>query len=149
MMERHVMLINSLIKWIDGNLDKPLKIKSVADKAGYSQWHIQRIFYQVTNKNIAHYIRDRKLELAAYDLLESHETVFQIGLKYGYDSQQSFTRTFVRKYLIPPATFRKMNRPPARSLQSRHCLPTTRLAGPTVNSSTFSRDIESLAAVKI
>lgn len=108
-MERQEMLINALKKWIDQNLDQPIKIKAVAEKAGYSMWHIQRVFYKVTHKRLAEYIRDRKLELAVHDLLETKESVFQICLKYGFDSQQSFTRTFVRKYSIPPATFRKRN----------------------------------------
>lgn len=108
-MERQEILVNSLITWIDQNLDKPIKISGVAEKSGYSKWYIQRVFYKVTNKRIAEYIRDRKLELAMYDLLETKETVFQICLKYGFDSQQSFTRTFARKYNTPPAAFRKIN----------------------------------------
>jgi AraC family multidrug resistance transcriptional activator len=61
------------------------------------------------NVSMGGYIRNKKLELAAHDLLDSHETVIDISVKYGYDSQQSFTRSFVRKYHVPPATYRRNN----------------------------------------
>lgn len=40
-------IIDEIIQWIDSNLHKPLKIEEVAARAGYSKWHLQRIFVQV------------------------------------------------------------------------------------------------------
>lgn len=108
-MDRHYQIVNSLVEWIEGNISKPLKINEVAEKSGYSKWHLQRMFHRVMDKSMGDYIRDRKMELAAHDLLDGNETVMTISLKYGYDSQQSFTRTFARKYQVPPATFRRIN----------------------------------------
>lgn len=108
-MNREQETVNSLIVWIEDNLARPLKIDEVAAKAGYSKWHLQRMFQRVMNISMGDYIRDRKLTLAAHDLLDSRDTVIAISLKYGYDSQQSFTRTFARKYRVPPATYRRMN----------------------------------------
>jgi transcriptional regulator GlxA family with amidase domain len=33
--------------WIDNNIDKPLRINDVAHRAGYSKWHLQRLFHQI------------------------------------------------------------------------------------------------------
>lgn len=107
-MERNESIIHELTEWIDRNIDKPLKIEEVAAKAGYSKWHLQRIFLQVMHISLGLYIRERKLDFAALDLLSGHESVLQISVKYGYESQQSFTRTFVKKYQVPPATFRRV-----------------------------------------
>lgn len=108
-MDRHEMIIRELISWISENIRSSIKIEDVAHRAGYSKWHLQRIFYRIMNVSMGGYIRNKKLELAAHDLLDSHETVIDISVKYGYDSQQSFTRSFVRKYHVPPATYRRNN----------------------------------------
>ncbi|MDI3440804.1 MULTISPECIES: helix-turn-helix domain-containing protein [Erwinia] len=108
-MDRQHEIVNTLVEWIEGNIDRPLKIDEVAERAGYSKWHLQRMFHRIMDKSMGDYIRDRKMELAANDLLDGNDTVIAISLKYGYDSQQSFTRSFARKYRVPPATFRRMN----------------------------------------
>jgi len=107
MMQKDV--IDTLIGWIDENIDKPLKIPDVAEKSGYSRWHLQRMFHQMMGVTLGHYIRDRKLHLAAEELLNTQSPVVYISFKYGYDSQQSFTRTFSRKYSLPPQAYRRMH----------------------------------------
>jgi AraC family of transcriptional regulator, multidrug resistance transcriptional activator len=102
-------VVNDIIIWIDNNLDCAPKIADVAKKAGYSKWHFQRLFLRVTKKNLGTYIRDRKLELAARDLNTSIDSVMYISLKYGYSSQQAFTRVFSQKYSIPPGEYRNRN----------------------------------------
>ncbi|QJT79687.1 helix-turn-helix domain-containing protein [Kosakonia sp. MUSA4] len=102
-------IIDELLIWIDNNIHKPLKIEDVAQRSGYSKWHLQRVFYQVKNTNLANYIRDRKLEMAARDLIQSDESILTISWKYGFDSQQSFTRSFAKKYSLPPSRFRRLN----------------------------------------
>jgi len=101
--------IDQLLEWIDSNIEKPIKIEDVARKSGYSKWHLQRVFSQVMNMNLAHYIREKKLEMAARDLIQSNETLLSISHKYGFDSQQSFTRCFAKKYYLPPLRFRRAN----------------------------------------
>jgi AraC family multidrug resistance transcriptional activator len=101
------MMIESLIDWIEENIRKPLTIDDVASKAGYSKWHLQRIFYQITHDNLGHYIRSRRMSLAAKDLIESDERIIDISYKYGFDSQQAFTRCFSKEYHFPPAVYRR------------------------------------------
>lgn len=108
-MDRHEILIHDLIAWIDDHLRQPLKIEDVAQRAGYSKWHLQRVFQRIMHISLGNYIRDKKLASAAEDLISSNEAVIEISVKYGYDSQQSFSRSFVRKYHVPPATWRRLN----------------------------------------
>ncbi|WP_336998258.1 helix-turn-helix domain-containing protein, partial [Leclercia sp. M50] len=49
------------------------------------------------------------LRLAARDLRESDEKVYDICLRYGFDSQQTFTRVFTRTFNQPPGAYRKDN----------------------------------------
>ena len=51
----------------------------------------------------------RKLLLAARDLRDTDQRVYDICLKYGFDSQQTFTRVFTRTFNLPPGAYRKEN----------------------------------------
>ncbi|EMH6517486.1 helix-turn-helix domain-containing protein [Raoultella planticola] len=103
-------IIDEITQWIDSNLHKPLRIEDVAARAGYSKWHLQRIFVQVKEVSLGKYIRDKKLRLAAKDLIETNEPVISIACKYGFDSQQTFTRIFSKNYNLPPLRYRHANR---------------------------------------
>jgi len=102
-------IIDEISQWIDSNLHKPLKIEDVAARAGYSKWHLQRVFFQVKRISLGRYIRDRRLSRAAKDLVETNDTIMEIAFKYGFDSQQTFTRVFSNNYRLPPLRYRKLN----------------------------------------
>ena len=51
---------------------------------------------QYKGESLGRYIRERKLLLAARDLRDTDQRVYDICLKYGFDSQQTFTRVFTR-----------------------------------------------------
>lgn len=103
-------IIDEITLWIDSNLHKPLKIEDVAARAGYSKWHLQRLFVQVKAVSLGKYIRDKKLRLAARDLVETNESIMEIACKYGFDSQQTFTRVFSNNYQLPPLRYRNVKR---------------------------------------
>ena len=84
-------VIDTIVEWIDDNLHQPLRIDDIARHAGYSKWHLQRLFLQYKGKVSGRYIRERKLLLAARDLRDTDQRVYDICLKYGFDSQQTFT----------------------------------------------------------
>ncbi|MGL4720707.1 MAG: DNA-binding transcriptional regulator RamA, partial [Kluyvera intermedia] len=46
MTELATQVIDTLVEWIDNNLHQPLRIDEIARRAGYSKWHLQRIFLQ-------------------------------------------------------------------------------------------------------
>ena len=85
-------VIDTIVEWIDDNLHQPLRIDDIARHAGYSKWHLQRLFLQYKGESI----RERKLLLAARDLRDTDQRVYDICPKYGFDSQQTFTRVFTR-----------------------------------------------------
>ena len=74
-------------------------------------------FYSIKG-SLGRYIRERKLLLAARDLRDTDQRVYDICLKYGFDSQQTFTRVFTRTFNLPPGAYRKENhsRPLRRAL---------------------------------
>jgi AraC family multidrug resistance transcriptional activator len=103
-------VVSALQGWIEENIENPLTIKDVAKKSGYSQWYLQRMFYAVTKRHLGGYIRDRKLEKAAYDLTHTNDSVTNISYKYGYSSPNSFSRIFITKYQLQPSKYRSINK---------------------------------------
>ena len=65
--------------------------------------------FTVQRGSLGRYIRERKLLLAARDLRDTDQRVYDICLKYGFDSQQTFTRVFTRTFNQPPGAYRKEN----------------------------------------
>ena len=104
-------VIDTIVEWIDDNLHQPLRIDDIARHAGYSKWHLQRLFLQY-KESLGRYIRERKLLLAARDLRDTDQRVYDICLKYGFDSQQTFTAS-----LPGPSISRRA--PTAKEPQSR------------------------------
>ena len=101
--------METLIEWIEDNIDKPLRIEDVAKHSGYSKWYLQRMFTTTTGKSMGTWIRDRKLALAADELVNTDDRIVDISERLGFDSQQSFTRIFGKKYNISPSAYRKSN----------------------------------------
>lgn len=87
-------IIHDLLNWLEGHLDHPLTLDNVAAKAGYSKWHLQRMFKDVTGQAIGAYIRARRLSNAAAALRLTSRPILDIALQYRFDSQQTFTRAF-------------------------------------------------------
>ena len=57
--------MESLLEWVDGNMQRPLRIEEVARQSGYSKWYLQRMFRTVTHQTLGDYIRQRRLLLDA------------------------------------------------------------------------------------
>ncbi|MBN5232418.1 helix-turn-helix domain-containing protein [Serratia marcescens] len=102
-------IIEAVIVWIHENIDKRLRIDDLSQFSGYSKWHLQRLFTKHTGKTIANYIRSIRLQLAAKDLINTKDTVLDISLRYGFESQQNFTKSFSREFNTPPGNYRKLH----------------------------------------
>lgn len=106
-------IIYALTDWIEKNLDKTLSINEVAAKAGYSKWHLQRMFRAVTKQTLGGYIRERRLIMAAEALRATQRQIAEIAMAYGYESQQTFSRVFRRQFAQTPSAYRHAMRHPA------------------------------------
>ncbi|CAI0723899.1 Right origin-binding protein [Serratia entomophila] len=113
--------ITDLIEWIDNNLEEKLDINRVADRAGYSKWHLQRMFKRQTGYALGEYIRMQKLKVSAERLANSGEPIVSVAISLGFDSQQSFNRSFKRQFGQTPGDWRRaLARPQAVMGRTHH-----------------------------
>mgnify|MGYP002190709382 CR=1 FL=1 len=99
--------IHDLLDWIDNNIESRLDIDTVSRRAGYSKWHLQRIFKEHTGYRLAEYIRAQKLQKSVERLAHSDEPILNVAIALGFDSQQSFNRSFKRQYGQAPGVWRR------------------------------------------
>lgn len=91
---------------IEDRLTHGVTADEVAQRAGYSPFHFNRIFQTVTRSSVADYIRRRRLTLAAYEVFAAKTRIIEIAFKYGFESQEAFTRSFRSMFSMTPGQFR-------------------------------------------
>lgn len=102
-------VINDIVNWLESQLQRNegIKIDIIANKSGYSKWHLQRIFKQLKGCTLGKYVRKRRLLEAARLLCEDKFSILDIALQYGFSSQATFTRIFKKHFNTTPAKFRQ------------------------------------------
>ena len=99
--------IHSILDWIENNLESPLSLEKVSERSGYS------------GHSLGQYIRSRKMTEIAQKLKESNEPILYLAERYGFESQQTLTRTFKNYFDVPPHKYRVTN----MHGESRYLLP--------------------------
>ncbi|ARU93877.1 helix-turn-helix domain-containing protein [Tatumella citrea] len=105
---------HDLISWIDNHIESRLNLDLVAERAGYSKWHLQRMFKEHTGYALGEYIRKKKLEKSAARLTTTDEPILSVAISMGFDSQQSFNRSFKREFGMAPGTWRRSSGDPVQ-----------------------------------
>ncbi len=98
--------ISRAIEYIESNLTNDITIQDIADYSYTSSFYFQKGFAMLCGYSISEYIRNRKLSLAGYELLNTNNKIIDIALKYGYDSPDSFTKAFTRFHGSTPTAVR-------------------------------------------
>lgn len=109
--------ISDLVAWIEANLTDDLNIDLITLKSGYSKWHMQRMFKEMTGQTLAAYTRKRRLTMSAMALRLTRMPLIDIAVRFGFDNQQNFTRVFKNHFSLTPGAFRRV---PDLQLQSFH-----------------------------
>jgi AraC family transcriptional regulator len=104
----HISRLNKTLEYIEENLDKDIHLDLIAKKFALSKYHFHRIFKVLTGDPPAKYIEKRRLSLAASDLISTKKSILDIALDYGFNSHESFTRSFKKHFSLTPSHFRKM-----------------------------------------
>jgi len=100
-------VIDSVKEWLTDNLDKRLSIDDIASKSGYSKWYLQKLFARYQHETLARYVRKKKLIRSISELKESDIPIIRLAIKYHFESQQSFTRSFRHMLGCTPLQCRK------------------------------------------
>jgi AraC family transcriptional regulator len=99
--------MNIALKYIEENLRGMPDPKKAAEIANSSEFHFQRLFHMITGYSLGEYVRNRRLSLAAQEVLQGKKKIIDIALDYCYESPEAFTRAYTRLHGMSPRDSRK------------------------------------------
>jgi AraC-like DNA-binding protein len=108
-----VLAVQHMQSYIEEHLTETITLKILAQAAGYSPWHSDRVFKEFTGKTPFEYIRALRLSRAAIRLRDEKIRVIDVAFDFVFDSHEGFTRAFSKQFGISPKYYRK-NIPPLK-----------------------------------
>lgn len=95
-------------KVINDNLSDPnLSPDQLASAMGVSRTKLYRDLKRIDGQSLADYVRNVRLEKAAYLLTNSNLNIQEIMLEVGFINSSHFTKTFKLKYEMSPTEYKK------------------------------------------
>ena len=79
----------------------------IAEYIGYSKFHLSRCFQRKKGVTIHQYVKAKRLENAAKQLISSEQSIVDIAIEAQYSSQPAFTAAFRQYYHCTPQIFRE------------------------------------------
>lgn len=98
--------IGDAIQYIEDHITDELTVDKIAEQVYLSPFYFQKGFAMLCGYTISEYIRNRRLALAGAELATENTRIIDVALKYGYDSQDSFTKAFTRFHGVTPSLAR-------------------------------------------
>lgn len=103
----YIVEIQKAINYIEENLEENINYEKVAKEIGLSSFYFHRIFSAIVGISPTGYIRNRRLTCAADELSRNNTQILNIAIKYGFESNESFSRAFTKFHGINPKQARK------------------------------------------
>ncbi|MBB6731495.1 helix-turn-helix domain-containing protein [Cohnella zeiphila] len=104
-------MVQLMVDWVESHITEPASLLKMSERLGYSPYYCSRQFNQLTGMTLRDYIWTRRISHAALELRDTDRRVLDIAVKYGFSSQEAFTRAFVKAFQLTPAAYRKAPRP--------------------------------------
>lgn len=98
--------ISEALKYIDEHLAEPVNLEILSEKFFFSSFYFHRLFSAIVGKSLAAYIRDRRILYACKQLCNTEKNILEIALDCGFNSSQSFSRTFKQVQGLSPSEYR-------------------------------------------
>ncbi len=103
-------IIQDIVLEIDKNIkeqnDEALTLKNLAIMLGYSEYYVSSKFREISGMKMRDYLRYRKLAFALKDIRDTNDKILDIAVKYGFSSNEAFTRAFKDAYKKTPSEYR-------------------------------------------
>ena len=106
MVNSNIVNIETVIDYIENNLNNKLDLEIISEAVHYSKYHLHRLFSDTVGMTVHDYVKRRQLTEAAKILVFSDRPIIEVAFICGYESQQAFSSVFKAMYKVPPAQYR-------------------------------------------
>jgi len=100
-------IVGAAIAAIHRTPDRQWTLESLAKEAATSRSVLTERFASFLGEPPLAYLAMWRMQLAARRLQTSRDTVLQVALEVGYESETAFIRAFKREFGLPPAKYRR------------------------------------------
>jgi AraC family transcriptional regulator len=102
----YVQRVNLAIDYIVGRLADPFRLRDLARVAMLSPFHFHRVFQALVGSTPADFVQRLRLEKALAILSHPRPpSLTAIALACGFSSSSDFSRSFKRRFGVPPSSF--------------------------------------------
>ncbi len=105
--EDYYTSVYRVLEYINRNLANVTDLDKLAEIAHISKYHFHRIFKAILNESPGEYIQRLKLEKAAFKLHTTKLTLKEIADRVGYQTAESLSKAFKKRYGMNPKEFRQ------------------------------------------
>ncbi len=91
--------------------DPATSVQKLATRVNLSSSRLGHLFKLQMGVDLSHFLVNERLEKAAELLRQTELSIKEIAIQVGYHHSSSFDRGFQNKFGVPPADFRRRNRP--------------------------------------
>ena len=99
-------LIYQTVSYISANFKKKFSLEEMAKDLGMSKYVLSRLFSKTFHRNFNQYLNDARLNYACHRLENTSDSITNICLDSGFESQRTFNRVFKERYKISPSDYR-------------------------------------------
>ncbi len=95
-------IVQTAIDEIEENLQEKISADVLAKHQHVSSFYFQKMFSALCGCAVSEYIRERRLTLASYEVVDTSKSILDIAFTYGYDSAEGFSKAFSRFHGVTP-----------------------------------------------
>lgn len=103
-------LVYRVVSYISAHFKETVSLNLVAADLGVSKYVLSRVFSGVFHRNFSQYLNDIRMNYAISCLEMSQDTILEIGMESGFDSQRTFNRAFKERFHMTPSEYRNQYR---------------------------------------
>jgi AraC-like DNA-binding protein/GNAT superfamily N-acetyltransferase len=97
-----------IIRYIDEHIKDEITLDDISKIAGYSMWHLYKIFKVYSPTPIKEYIRNKKLYAAANEIFTGRR-LYDVALDFGYETPAGFYKAFQSVFGCKPSEYKINN----------------------------------------
>ncbi|MBY6873379.1 helix-turn-helix transcriptional regulator [Clostridium botulinum] len=96
-----------ILDFVENNLTEDFSLDKLASHCNFSPYYCSVIFHRYFGETMKSYMQKRRLLCAAKELKSTNDRIVDIAIKYGYSSQEAFSRAFSDMIGMAPKRFRE------------------------------------------
>lgn len=100
-------LVDMMLSYVHEHLFSNIRLSELAAQFGISERHANRIFVKGRGIALGQYILERRLNIAATQLVVSTQSIKEIAGHLGFQNMSYFCRQFKRCYGVTPSEYRE------------------------------------------